>query len=238
MSRLEEIGNQLKEKFSELIEKLKETELYQNGQERYQSLSPNGQKAARYLTAVLFILILVFYPVSQLQVSRDFVAEFETKRELLRDLFKTYRESSASPLLPQPPQGMELVSQAQTTLTAAQLLPQQIVNVAVVEPEGRLIPKKLINSVVAVQLSSVNLRQAVDIGTQLANISASVKVKDLEIHPTEGKTGYFDVTYKLYAFNVPQPILEAAPEPEPPAKGGKKKKASDDNLNPQGGETE
>ena len=61
------------------------------------------------------------------------------------------------------------------------------------------------------------------IGTQLANISASVKIKDLEILATEGKTGYFDVTYKLYAFNVPQPVVEAIPDPEPPTKGKKKK---------------
>lgn len=227
MSRLDEIKDQFKEKFTEFAEKFKETELYQKADEKYNSLSPSGQKVARYLSALLVIFMLVFYPISQLQVSHEFVAEFEVKRELLRDLFKTYRESSASPALPTPPQGGELVSQVHSMLSSAQLLPQQIVNVGVVEPEGRLIPQKLVNSVVAVQLSSVNLRQAVDIGTQLANISASVKVKDLEMSATEGKTGYFDVTYKLYAFNVPQPIVEAVPDLEPPTKG-KKKKANDE----------
>jgi hypothetical protein len=230
MSRLDEIRDQLKEKFTEIFDKIKETELYQKGDEKYNSLTPAGQKVTRYLSALLVVFLLVFYPVSQLQMSHEFVAEFEVKRELLRDLFKTYRESSAAPALPTPPQGGELVSQVQSMLSGAQLLPQQIVNVGVVEPEGRLIPQKLVNSVVAVQLSSVNLRQAVDIGTQLANISASVKVKDLEMSATEGKTGYFDVTYKLYAFNVPQPIIEAIPDLEPPTKG-KKKKASDDALN-------
>lgn len=227
MSRLDEIKDQFKEKFTEFAEKFKETELYQKADEKYNSLSPNGQKVTRYLSALFIVFILVFYPISQLQVSHEFVAEFEVKRELLRDLFKTYRESSASPALPTPPQGGELVSQVHSMLSSAQLLPQQIVNVGVIEPEGRLIPQKLVNSVVAVQLSSVNLRQAVDIGTQLANISASVKVKDLEMSATEGKTGYFDVTYKLYAFNVPQPIAEAIPDAEPPTKG-KKKKANED----------
>lgn len=230
MSRLEEIRDQLKEKFTEIFEKIKETELYQKGDEKYNSLTPSGQRITRYLSALLVVFLLVFYPVSQLQMSHEFVAEFEVKRELLRDLFKTYRESSAAPALPTPPQGGELVSQVHTMLSGAQLLPQQIVNVGVIEPEGRLIPQKLVNSVVAVQLSSVNLRQAVDIGTQLANISASVKVKDLEMSATEGKTGYFDVTYKLYAFNVPQPLVEAIPDLEPPTKG-KKKKANEDSPN-------
>jgi hypothetical protein len=227
MSRIDEIRDQFKEKFTEFFEKFKETELYQKGDEKYNSLSPNGQKVTRYLSVFLVIFMLVFYPISQLQVSHEFVAEFEVKRELLRDLFKTYRESSAAPALPTPPQGGELVSQVHNMLSSAQLLPQQIVNVGVVEPEGRMIPQKLVNSVVAVQLSSLNLRQAVDIGTQLANISASVKVKDLEMSATEGKSGYFDVTYKLYAFNVPQPIVEAIPDLEPPTKG-KKKKANED----------
>lgn len=222
MSRLDEIKEQFKEKFSEIIEKIKETELYQKGDEKYQSLSPSGQKMARYVSAMLLVFLLIFYPLSQLQVSHDLVVEFEVKRELLRDLFKTYRESSATPALPLPPQGGELVSVVQSTLSSSQLLPQQIVNVAIQEPEGRLIPQKLVNSVVAVKLSSLNIRQAVEIGTQLANISASVKVKDLELVATEGKTGYFDVTYKLYAFNVPQPIVEAIPDPEPPTKGRKK----------------
>jgi hypothetical protein len=227
MSRLDEIRDQFKEKFTEFFEKFKETELYQKCDEKYNSLSPNGQKVTRYLSVFLVIFMLVFYPISQLQMSHEFVAEFEVKRELLRDLFKTYRESSAAPALPTPPQGGELVSQVHNMLSSAQLLPQQIVNVGVVEPEGRMIPQKLVNSVVAVQLSSLNLRQAVDIGTQLANISASVKVKDLEMSATEGKLGYFDVTYKLYAFNVPQPIVEAIPDIEPPTKG-KKKKANED----------
>jgi len=234
MSRLDEIKDQFKEKFSELADKFKETELYQKADEKYNSLSPGGQKVTRYLSALLVLFFLVFYPVSQLQMSHEFVAEFEVKRELLRDLFKTYRESSAAPSLPTPPQGGELVSQVQSMLSSAQLLPQQIINVGVVEPEGRIIPQKLVNSVVAVQLSSLNLRQAVDIGTQLANISASVKVKDLELSATEGKTGYFDVIYKLYAFNVPQPIVEALPDLEPPTKG-KKKKDTDDAA---GGATE
>lgn len=235
MSRLDEIRDQLKEKFTEIFEKIKETELYQKADEKYNSLSPSGQKVTRYLSVLLVLFILFFYPMSQLQMSREFVTEFEVKRELLRDLFKTYRESGATPSLPPPPQGGELVSQVNTLLSTAQLLPQQILNVSVVEPDGRIIPAKLVNSVVAVQLSSLNIRQAVDIGTQLANISASVKVKDLDMIATVGKTGYFDVTYKLYAFNVPQPIVEATPELEPPTKG-KKKKTTDDA--PSGGATE
>ena len=232
MSRLDEIQNQFKEKFSEIFEKLKETEFYQKADEKYHSLTPRGQKLTRYTSAFLMVFFIIIYPVSQLQMSNDLIAQFEVKRELLRDLFKTYRESSASPVLPPPPQGGELVSQVQSMLSTAQLLPEQIVNVGLIESEGRMIPKKLVNSVVAVQLTSLNLRQTVDIGTQLANISAAIKVKDLDMTAIVGKAGYFDVTYKLYAFNVPQALVEAAPDIEVPNKV-KKKKASDE-VSPDG----
>jgi hypothetical protein len=229
MSRVDEIKNQFKEKFSEYFEKIKETELYQKADEKYTSMSPRGQKITRFLSAFIILFALIFYPLSQLQVSRDLVSEFEVKRELLRDLFKTYRESSSSASLPIPPQGGELIFQVQSMLSKAQLLPQQIINVGVIEPEGHIIPQKLVNSAIVVQLSSLNLRQAVDIGTQLSNISAAVKVKDLEMSATEGKSGYFDITYKLYAFNVPQPIVEAIPDLEPTVKE-KKKKISDEDI--------
>lgn len=220
MSRLQEIGEQLKQKGQEYLEKIKETELYQKIDEKYGSLTPQGQKVARYGTVLVISFFLLFYPLSQLQVSSSLIAEFEAKRNLLRDLFKTYRESTMTVTLPQPPTGGSLVAQINTTLSAAQLLPEQIVSVAPIEPEGQLIPKKLVNTAVAVHLINLNLKQTVDIGTQLANISGAIKVKDLTMSAGE-KTGYFDVTYKLYALNVPQPLLEAPPEIEPPSKNKK-----------------
>lgn len=226
MSRLEELQDQLKQKFQETFEKIKETELYQKLDEKYKSLSPQGQKIVRYLSAILLIFVFIFSPVSQLQMSSTFIEEFESKRELLRDMFKTYRESSVTNMMPQPPSSVELIQQIQTTLSGAQLLPQQIVSVSAIEPEGKLIPKNIINNVVSVQLATLNIRQAVDIGTQLANISGSIKVKDLLMSASHEKAGYFDVTYKLYAFNVPKTVVEAAPE-APDLNKGKKKKVDD-----------
>lgn len=222
MSRLLELKDQLKQKSLEYFEKFKETELYQKADEKYNSLTPHGQKIARYGIALFLFFILVFYPISQLEFSKTMVAEFEVKRELLRDLFKTYRTSSLTISLPQPPAEGELVSQIQSTLASAQLLPEQIVAVAPVEPEGQFIPKKLLSSAISVQLANLNLKQAVDIGTQLANLSGSIKVKDLFMSASTEKAGYFDVTYKVYAFNVPQPIVQAAPDIEPPIKNKKK----------------
>ncbi len=216
MSRLQEIQEQFKQKGIEYWDKFKETELYQKLDDKYESLSPRGQKITRYASAIVVILILVSYPLSQLETSKTLIAEFETKRQLIRDLFKINRDSSTKITLPLPPS--DLTSQVRSTLMSAQLLPEQIIAVSPIEPDGNLIPRHLVGSAVAVQLSKLNIRQTVDIGTQLANISGSVKVKDLLMSASSDKAGYFDVTYKLYSLNVPQPIVESV-EPEPTVRG-------------------
>ena len=226
MSRLLEIKDQLKQKSLELFDKIKETEFYQKADEKYQSLSPQGQKIARILSVILITFTFVSYPLSQFQISRSIISEFEIKRELLKDMFKTHRESDITNLMPEAPVTDILIQQIQSSLNSAQLLPQQIISVTAIEPEGHTIQKNIISSVVSVQLNTLNIRQTVDIGTQLANISGSLKVKDLFMTASLEQPGYYDVTYKIYAFNVPKSIAEAPPDsPESPTK---KKKIKND----------
>lgn len=214
MSRLEEIRDQIKTRAVESWDKFKETELYQKLSDRYQSLSPSGQKIVRFLSVFLVILIIAFIPMSQLTVSKEMVAQFEQQRQLIRDMFKTYRESSANALLPQPPASDMLIGSVNSLLQGEQLIPEQIQAVTLGSSEGRLIPQNLLNEVVDVRLAKLNLRQVVDIGTKLSNINQAVKLKDLLMSANNELAGYFDVTYKLYALKVPATPIEAPPEPE------------------------
>jgi hypothetical protein len=222
MSRLQEIFENIKTNSTEAFEKIKETEAYQKISDRYESLSPAGQKTTKIIVGFLILFILLFIPLSQFSTSKDFVTAFEDKRTLIRDLFKTYRESNASLGLPEAPSSEALVGSINNTLQNEQLLPEQIVSVSVGAAEGRLIPPNLMTSVVDVKLSKLNLRQIVDIGSRLSGISQSVKLKDLMMNANSELAGYFDVTYKLYALNVPSAPVELPPEPE--AKTNKKKK--------------
>ncbi len=214
MSRLEEIRDQIKTRAVESWEKFKETEIYQKLSDRYQTLSPSGQKIVKFLSVFLVILIVAFIPLSQLTVSKEMVAQFEQQRQLIRDMFKTYRESSSNTLLTQPPSSDMLMGSVNSLLQSEQLIPEQIQGVALGSSEGRLIPQNLLSEVIDVRLAKLNLRQVVDIGTKLSNISQAVKVKDILMHANNELAGYFDVTYKLYALKVPAPPVEAPPEPE------------------------
>ena len=50
---------------------------------------------------------------------------FEEKRNLIRDLFKTYRESSATPNVVTPPSYEALRSNVESIIARAELLPEQ-----------------------------------------------------------------------------------------------------------------
>ena len=223
MSRLEEIKEQAKASLQQTWERIQESEAYNQLNDKYQGLSPSGQKIAQVVTAVVLAGIVFYSPISQLQLSSELLTQFEDKRTLIRDMFKTYRESSGGIQMAPAPQVNELVSTIQGSLQGAKLIPDQILSVNPTQPEGRLIPANLQQGVVEVKLAKLNLRQIVDIGLQLANISQAVKVKDMFMQANAEMAGYFDVTYKLYALKVP----EALPEPPPEPVNNKKKKASD-----------
>ena len=223
MSRLDELKDQLKTSLQTTWERIQESEAYNQLNDKYQSLSPSGQKVAQAVTAVILAGIVFYSPISQVQLSSELLGQFEEKRTLIRDLFKTYRESSANLQMAPAPQSAELISTIQGSLQGAKLVPEQIVSVTPTQAEGRLIPTNLQQEVVEVKLAKLNLRQVVDIGAQLANISQAVKVKDMFMQANAEMAGYFDVAYKLYALKVPEALPEPPPEPVNP----KKKKSKD-----------
>lgn len=212
MSRLEELKEELKTSLQTTWDRIQESEIYNQLNDRYQSMTPSGQKITQIVVAVSLTLIIFYTPLTQVQVSQEMLFQFQEKRDLIRNLFKTYRESSAQAQIDLSPEPADLIARVQSFLQNSRLVPDQIISVNLAEPEGQLIPRQLQKAVVEVKLSKLNLRQIVDIGLQLTNISSAVKVKDMSLQAHAEMAGYFDVIYKLYALNVPQPAVEEAPE--------------------------
>lgn len=228
MSRFEELGEQLKSQLTQIWDKIKDTESYNQLRDKYESLTPAGQKISQIVFFGLLVGILIYVPFSQVQVSSAQIEQFETQRGLIRDLFKTFRESSGQLQMATPPTGAQLVLTIQTSLQNARLLPEQIVGVTNAQAEGRLIPQSLLADVVEVKLAKLNLRQIVDIGTQLTNLSPALKIKDLLINANSELAGYFDVNYKIYALKVPEALPELPPEPINPKKKNSNSEDSSD----------
>lgn len=226
MSQLDDIKEQLKAGWQNIWQKIQENPSYVQLQDRYQTLSPSGQKMVRLLGVLGIIFVLVFYPMSLFFTSQESITSFEEKRDLIRDLFKTYREASAQPNIPIPPQVESLKSAINNILMTADLTDEQKGGVIEAAAEGKLIPANLVSHVLQVSLSKLNIRQIVDIGVNIISISESVKMKDMSITAHPADTRYFDVTYKLYSLNVPEPTPEPPPEIEKPSK--KKKDTTKD----------
>ena len=227
MSQLDDLKERLKATAQNLGQKIQESQAYIQLQDRYQTLTPSSQKLARAAAVLLVILLLVFYPLSLFFSSQGSINAFEEKRSLIRELFKTYRESSARLNIPVPPSIDGFKSSVSGLLTQADLTPEQTNGVVDIRDEGKLIPPGLVSYALEVRLSKLNIKQIVDIGAGLVGLSDSVKMKDMAITAHAADPRYFDVTYKLYSLIVPEPTPEPPPEVEKPAKKGSVKKDGD-----------
>lgn len=218
MSLIESLGSQFKSMGTRIVQQIQESQSYQQAQDRYQNMSPMMQKITVTLGVLLVAFVILAYPLSQLSDSSNSLTMFEEKRGLIRDLFRTYRESASAPNIAIPPSADGLQAAVEAILNRAELLPEQRSSVMPGAVEGRMIPQNLVSNVLQVKLAKLNLRQVVDIGAAIAGISESVKMKDLLVTANRQDTRYFDVTYVLYTLKVPEPTIEAPPEIEKPVK--------------------
>ncbi len=228
MSRLEDLKEQLKAMAANVGQKISESQTYVQLQDRYQTLTPASQKLARALAALGLLLILVLYPMMLFFTSQSSITAFEDKRNLIRDLFKTYRESSARPNISTPPTVDALKSSINGILTLADLTPEQTNGITDINAEAGLIPPNLVSYGIEIRLSKLNIKQIVDIGANIVGLSDTVKMKDMAITAHAADPRYFDVDFKLYSLNVPEPIPDLPPEVEKPAKKGSTSKKSGD----------
>ncbi|MBY0555219.1 hypothetical protein K2P97_11865 [bacterium] len=219
MSQLENINEQFKNLGAKLGQQIQESPSYAQAQDKYENLSPVGQKMVMVGGVLLILFLLLFIPLSNLSDSQTTLGAFEEKRSLIRDLFKTYRESSATPSVVRPPDYESLRSNVESIIARAELLPEQNLGTIEITAEGKLIPQNLITHALQVKLAKLNLKQIVDIGSSLVGISESVKMKDMQITANSQDTRYFDVSYKLYSLKVPEPQAEAPVEE--PKKGNR-----------------
>lgn len=222
MSLLDNLKESGKSFFEKTSERIRESSTFVQLQDRYESLTPSGQKIAAAGAVFLALFFLLFIPMSNLFNSHTTLVMFEEKRTLIRDLFRTYRESSSSAHnVAMPPPLESLKMNIQSILARAELAPEQNQGVTDGSVEGVLLPQSLISNVVFVNLAKLNLKQVVDIGASLLAISDSIKMKDINIIANEQDARYYDVTYKLYTLKVPEPTPEPMPEPEPTKKSAR-----------------
>lgn len=217
---LEELREKLKAEWDKSLDQLEENRIFVETRDRYENLTPIQQKLAIAGVIGAIALFIASIPLSYYTASEESMMSFTDTRQSIRDLLKTAKDSKDIPRIPIPPDIDSLKSQVQSSLTSAQLLPEQIGTPEVDANPGRLIPQNTIEGVLKIPVQDLNLRQIVDFGHQFSAMSPSVKLKDLQITASLKNPGYFDVIYQLLVLKVTSPKSEEA---EAAPKKGRKK---------------
>lgn len=205
---LEDVKEQLREQLQTLAARIQESPAWQELMERYQSLSPSGQKAALGGVGAIFALFLLLFPWFFYSSSMDSMTEFEDKKQLIRELYRYSHAASTLPPAPIPVSAGELRNAVQGLLSSQHpiLLPEQTASISDFDngkAKSAALPSGLTQSGIAVNLSRLNLDQVVKIGAALQNLRPTAKIVGLKVQATAADPHYFDVTYKLVAFNLP-----------------------------------
>jgi len=187
-----------------------ESPTYNQLMDRYENMTPAMQRLTVVGLSLVGVFLVLAIPLSDLSGSGDAVTEFEDKRNLIRDLLKASREVSEVPDLPKAPLNDALQEQINSKIKMENIYPEQIKGVEVLNVKSSLMPSTLVQGGMMVHLAKLNLRQIVDVGYQLANLSPSVKMKDISISPNQEDSKYMDVIYKLVALAVPDIVLPPA----------------------------
>lgn len=216
----EELKEKLQTESKAQWEQFQQSNLYIQVKEKYENLDPKMQKVALISSFVLIIYIILSIPMSFYSQSSSYVAEFETKRQLIRDLLKSSREAQESPQMAVPPPSDNLRMRIESQIEAAQLLPEQKAGIEITPASSRIIPSGLSQETLSVALKKLNIKQALDLGHQLQVLNTSVKMTDLVLQANPQDPRYFDVTYKLAVLSVPNQF-DSSSEPETPARRGR-----------------
>lgn len=212
---LEDIRDGLRDKLKSVWGRVRESDAYLQLNERYQSLSPTGQKLSIAGVSLLAFLLIMAVPWSFYSGSQTSVEDFENKRNVIRELFRVNREAASLAPAPPPVSASELQTVARNSLTAARLQTDQIVTVTESTSNIASIPKTIDQTGVQVSLAKLNLKQIVDIGHSLQNMQGTARMTGLEIKANVADARYYDVIYRIVAF-------AAKPEPLANSKGRKK----------------
>lgn len=202
----DDLKERLRESFQTLAGRMAESPAWNQLVEKYADLPPQGQKAALAGGAFAMTLLLLLVPSCVFMTSSTNLQDFEDKKQSMRELFRVNREVSAMPPAPQPLTIGELENRARGELNVAGLQQDQMGGVAEFDNKGQAsgwIPKALDQRGVTVSVKKLNLQQIVDIGSRLQRLQSTAKLTGVEIRAQTEDPHYFDVVYKIVAFNLP-----------------------------------
>jgi hypothetical protein len=216
--------NDLKEQFSsqaqDLLQKIQDSTIYQNLKEKYDDLPAGQQKIVAALTSLILIFFVFSIPFDNWSKSSESVHVFESQRDLINNLTTVTKETNETVVYaPAPPLG-EIKTDMELKLQQYQLVAEQIgtLQVDLNSTEG-LIPKSRQEGSLKVPLKKLNLRQMVDIVSDLQRVHPAVKLASFKVDSHIRDPRYLDIILDFIVIKIPQINLEPAAKENPNRRG-------------------
>lgn len=216
MGKLQELLDQLKDAFMVRWEQFQETDLYIQLREKYDNLSPVGQKGVLFGSIFLVFIVIFLTPYGWYSTSEEYEAYFEDNQNTIVNLLEVAQEAKKIPPQSQTLPSNDLKMRMERILSEKGIAKEQISNFSEVKltnpPGSVLIPTFVDQNAVEINLKKLTLKQIVDLNYEFDRISPLAKVLTLEMKATQEDNHYYDTLFKVSSFSVPEP---AQPKNQP-----------------------
>ncbi len=203
----ENLIDNIKSSAVNIAQTIQNSTAFANAQDKFEALDSKKQKIVLRVAGALLLFLILFIPTSIYLSSRSNLNDFEENRTITRDLLRVVREkegltTSSSAL------NFQLLSKAEKAVSSLNLLPEQKKNVKKLVKKIALkqkLPKAVNQQSVEISLSTLNLRQIVQLGKELEKMDTHSKILNLSITENLKQKNYFDVKYTLAHFSIEKP---------------------------------
>lgn len=177
--------------------------------EKYDHLSSLNRKIFHVVSLLIFVCIFLYYPTAHLYFSWRNIQDFNTKKKLTQELIdlSSATQTSSSQSYDPNQDPIQFINKRIITL---QIPKNQIKTVkkSKVTQKPDTLPLPATVQTVEIEMKNLNLKEIIQYGHQLEQLSKNIKLMNLYITERSEKDNYFNVSYALSFFN---PVKKTLP---------------------------
>lgn len=202
---LMDLKDQLRDQLGKFQEKMEDNPHFNTLREWYQNLPSRYQKIIIYSSLFFILFLISLVPLGHFTSARKHEKKYNQDREIIQNLLKAQIKKTGNLVFPASFDLPGLKNRIQKSLKKFNLLKKQMGE----EMTTFKVPKSfqfssLSAGGLSVSLKTLNLTEVVRIGYSLQNLAPHVKLIGIQTKESANKNLYFDVSYKLASFYMPE----------------------------------
>lgn len=202
---LDDVKEQLQEKWDDLSAKVTESDTFIQMSERYNNLSPLVQRVIIGAIAFFGLYMVYSVPAGFIDAAKEKEARFIESRQLIRGLTRTARNPQVSPDQFNGLQFEDMRTKINGVASRIQVLETQkgaVVNTNNPLPAS-VVPKAIKQNGLTYEFKKLTLRQAVALGEQISSLHKNTKLAGVSFDADPADPHYFNVKYTLSSLSLP-----------------------------------